>query len=228
MSNLVTQTDSAPPLVQLTRQGTICGSIETLEQLRLQFQQRHYFRLPQLIEPALLQVVQNQIEQGEFYERVHARIDSNKELCLRENAASTALLFLINDEKLFDIIQQLTECETIRCFDGRIYRANPGNGHHDSWHNDIGDDRLVGMSINLSREEYSGGVLQLRERESGETISEIENVRAGDAVVFRLARSLQHRISDVTGTAAKTAFAGWFKAQPHFSQLLAPLRGDRV
>jgi hypothetical protein len=220
MSNLVAPTNSAPPLVQLTRQGTICGSIETLSQLRLQFQQQHYFRLPKLIQPALLDVVQKQIDRGEFYERVHARIDSNKELCLRENAASTALLFLINDENFFEIIQQLTACETIRCFDGRIYRANPGNGHHDSWHNDFGDDRLVGLSINLSREEYSGGVLQLRERESGETISEITNVRPGDAVVFRLARSLQHRISEVTGKAPKTAFAGWFKAQPHFSQLL--------
>jgi len=220
MSNLQALTDSATAPVQLTRQGTICGSIETLAQLRLHFQQQHYFRLPQLIEPALLDVVQKQIERGEFYERVHARIDSNKELCLRENPATTALLFLINDEKLFEIIQQLTACETIRCFDGRIYRAAPGNGHHDSWHNDIGDDRLVGMSLNLSREEYSGGVLQLRERASGETVSEITNVRAGDAVVFRLARSLQHRISEVTGSASKTAFAGWFKAQPHFSQLL--------
>ena len=228
MSNLVAPSGSATPPVQLTRQGTICESIETLAQLRLQFQQQHYFRLPHLIEPALLDAVQKQIDHGEFYERVHTRIDSNKELCLRENAASAALIFLINDEKLFEIIQQLTECETIRCFDGRIYRANPGNGHHDSWHNDIGDDRLVGMSINLSREEYTGGVLQLRERESGETISEIENVRAGDAVVFRLARSLQHRISEVTGNAPKTAFAGWFKAQPHFSQLLAPRSGDRV
>src|SRR6185503_19153695 len=92
MSNVVAPTDSAPPSVQLTRQGTICGSIETLAELRLQFQQQHYFRLPQLIEPALLDVIQEQIEQGEFYERVHTRIDSNKELCLRENAASTALL----------------------------------------------------------------------------------------------------------------------------------------
>jgi len=220
MSNLVAQTDSAPPLVQLTRQGTICGSSETLAQLRIQFEQQHYFRLPQLIEPALLDVVQKQIDGGEFYERVHACIGSNKELCLRENAASGALLFLINDEKLFEIIQQLTECETIRCFDGRIYRANPGHGHYDSWHNDIGDDRLVGLSINLGREEYSGGVLQLRGSDSEETVSEIANVRAGDAVVFRLARSLQHRISEVTGSTSKTAFAGWFKAQPHFSQLL--------
>ncbi|HEY6230065.1 MAG TPA: 2OG-Fe(II) oxygenase [Pyrinomonadaceae bacterium] len=218
MSDLLAPIDTRPPLVQLTRQGTICGSSETLAQLRVQFSQQHYFRLPQLLEAELLDVVQKQIDSGEFYERVHEEIDSNKELCLRQNAASDALLFLINDEKLFEIIQQITGCGPIRCFDGRIYRANPGNGHHDSWHNDVGDDRLVGLTLNLAREEYSGGVLQLRERESGETIGEIANVRAGDAVVFRLARNLQHRISEVTGNAPKTAFAGWFKAQPHFSQ----------
>jgi hypothetical protein len=226
MSSVLAETN--PPIVQLTRQGTVvCGSGDTLEQLRSQFEAQHYFRLPQLIEPALLDLIQQQIDSGQFYEKVHERIDSNKELCLLENAASGALLFLVNDEKLFQLIQQITRCARVRFFDGRIYRANPDNGHHDSWHNDIGEDRLVGMTVNLSRAEYEGGVLQLRDRESRATIGEIPNVRAGDAVVFRLASSLQHRITEVKGKASKTAFAGWFRAQPDSSILkLATLRAS--
>ena len=226
MSSLVAE--PTQPIVQLTRQGTVfCGSSEGLEQLRSQFEGQHYCRLPQLIEPALLELIQRQIDSGQFYEKVHERIDSNKELCLLENAASGALLFLVNDEKLFELIQQITSCERVRCFDGRIYRASPDNGHHDAWHNDIGEDRLVGMTVNLSRDEYAGGVLQLRERESGAPVIEIPNVRAGDAVVFRLASSLQHRITEVQGQASKTAFAGWFRSQPDFSPLLKqnPERG---
>jgi hypothetical protein len=191
-----------------------------LQDLRSQFQGVHYFRLPGLLEPTLLRLIQHQIEDARFGERVHDGIDSNKELCMAENAAIRALLFLMNDEKFFEFIQFVTRCEHIRCFDGRVYRVNPNSGHHDSWHNDLGEDRLVGLTINLSPVAYSGGVLQIRERESQTVVSEVENLREGDAVVFRLRNDLQHRITDIEGATAKTAFAGWFMSQPDFSSLL--------
>jgi hypothetical protein len=208
-------------VVRLTRQGTVLsGSQEQLQELREQFQSSHYFRLPQLLDPDLRELIQQQIDSAQFRERVHDRIDSNKELCMSENAAIGALLFLMNDERLFEIVQSLTSCGEIRCFDGRVYRVNPNNEHHDSWHNDVGDHRLVGMTVNLSREAYTGGLLQIRDRESQVVVSEIANAGVGDAVVFRLRNDLQHRITNVEGESSKTAFAGWFKAQPNFSTLL--------
>ena len=208
-------------MIQVTRQGTeSSSSAEALEKLRAQFERQHYFLLPGLLEPGLLALIQRQIDRGEFRERVHERIDSNKELCLTANAGVGALLFLMNDETLFRIIQDVTRCDRIRSFEGRVYRVNPGAGHHDAWHNDIGEDRLVGMSINLSREVYSGGVLQIRERESEEVVSEAVNTGAGDAVIFRLAREFQHRITEVEGSNSKSAFAGWFRAQPDSLSLL--------
>ena len=208
-------------MIQVTRQGTeSSSSAEALEGLRAQFERRHYFLLPGLLEPGLLALIQRQIDRGEFRERVHERIDSNMELCLTANPGVGALLFLVNDETLFQIIQDVTRCARIRSFEGRVYRVNPGAGHHDAWHNDIGEDRLVGMSINLSREIYSGGMLQIRERESGEILSEAANVGPGDAVVFRLSGDFQHRITEVEGSASKTAFAGWFRAQPDSLSLL--------
>ena len=218
-------------MIRLTRQGTIfSGSADKLEELRIQFARRHYFHLPHVLQPELLHLIQQQIDRGEFRERVHEDIGSNKELCMAENAAIGALLFLMNDERLFQIIQGITECAQIRCFDGRVYRVDPGKGHHDSWHNDIGEDRLVGLSINLSREAYTGGVLQIRDCESQEIVSETANTGLGDAIVFRLSSGLQHRITGVEGKASKTAFAGWFKAQPDFSSLLKqsyPKREER-
>ena len=208
-------------MIQVTRRGTeLSSSTEVLGALRDQFERRHYFVLPGLLESELLDLIQRQIDRGEFRERVHERIDSNKELCLTESAAFGALLFLMNDEKLFQLIQDITQCARIDCFEGRVYRVNPGDGHHDSWHNDIGEGRVVGMSLNLSREVYSGGVLQIRNRESEAVISEAANTGSGDAVVFRLSRDLQHRITEVEGSASKTAFAGWFRAQPNVSSAL--------
>ncbi|MGH9872170.1 MAG: 2OG-Fe(II) oxygenase [Pyrinomonadaceae bacterium] len=208
-------------MIQVTRRGTeFSGSTEALEDLRAQFEQRHYFLLPGLVETGLLDLIQRQIDRGEFRERVHEHIDSNKELCLTASPAFGALLFLMNDEKFFQIIQDLTQCDRIHSFEGRVYRVNAGEGHHDSWHNDIGENRLVGMSINLSRDIYSGGVLQIRDRESGELVSEAANTGSGDAVIFRLSRDFQHRITEVEGSVSKTAFAGWFKAQPDASSSL--------
>lgn len=207
--------------IQIEKSGVVYSALaEDLGALRAQFDRQHYLRFDDLLGPELLDFIQLEIDQSEFYERVHEGIGSNKELCMTSNTAFAALQFLMNDQRLFQVIQSVTQCDQIGCFQGRVYRVNPGSGHHDSWHNDIGEQRLVGMSINLSRELYSGGRLQIRDHVSGEIVSEVAIAGIGDAVIFRLSDRLQHRITDVEGTASKTAFAGWFRAQPDFMSLL--------
>jgi hypothetical protein len=196
------------------------ASAEVLRQLRTDFAQQHYLKVPQLLSPDLLDFVQSQVEEAEFYERVHEGIGSNKELCMAQNTVFAALQFLVNDQKFFEFVQAATQCEQIGCFQGRVYRVSSSDGHHDSWHDDLGEDRLLGMSINLSKEVYAGGVLQLRDRASGTIVSEVSNAGRGDALIFRLSSGLQHRITQVAGRATKTAFAGWFRAQPDFVSLL--------
>ncbi len=207
--------------IQIGKSGVVYSSLaQDLDTLRAQFDRQHYLKFVELLGPEVLDFIQPKIEQGEFYERVHEGIGSNKELCMTSNTAFAALQFLMNDKKLFQIIQDVTQCDQIGCFQGRVYRVNVGSGHHDSWHDDIGEHRLVGMSINLSREAYSGGRLQIRDHVSGEIVSEVANAGIGDAIIFRLSDRFQHRITDVKGAASKTAFAGWFRAQPDFMSLL--------
>ncbi len=203
--------------LQIENSGAVCsGSAEDLRALRAQFAARHYLKLRGLLGPGLLDFLQTKVQQAEFYERVHDGIGPNSELCMKSNTPAAALLFLMNDKKLFQIIQDVTQCDPIGCFEGRVYRVDPGQGHHDSWHDDVGEHRLIGMSINLSSGVYKGGTLQIRDRASGEIVSEAPNAGIGDAVIFRLSDRLQHRITDVEGTASKTAFAGWFSSQPNF------------
>jgi hypothetical protein len=48
----------------------------------------------------------------------------------------------------------------------------------------------------------------------------VANTGPGDALLFRIARHLTHRVTPVDGTADKTAFAGWFRSEPEFIALL--------
>lgn len=211
--------------IQIGKSGLLFhGLDERLDDLRRQFDRDHYVRLPELLEPSLLSFIQTEIERGEFYERIHASIKSNKELCMKQNGAYGALLLFMNDEKVFELVQGITRCDRIGCFEGRVYRVIPGQGHHDAWHSDIAEERLVAMSINLSRAVYAGGTLQIRDRVSEGIISEAPNVGSGDAIIFRISPGLQHRITEVKGKAPKTAFAGWFKGKPDFLSLLKGVR----
>jgi hypothetical protein len=75
------------------------------------------------------------------------------------------------------------------------------------------------MSVNLGGD-YQGGVLQIRERDSQCICHQVTNTGPGDAIVFRLDPRLQHRITDVEGSTAKTAYAGWFRSQPDFAAVV--------
>ena len=202
-------------MIQLTRTGTVfSGSPGDLEQLRLRFDRQHWIRLPQLLEPGLLQLILYRIERADFSPLVHSGIGT--ELCMRDQINHGLLNFLANDPKLYAIVQQITGCSHIGSFHGRVYRMIPGGGHCDSWHDDMVDHRLVSLSLNLSSEVYAGGVLQMRDRKLGQIVVGVANTGSGDAILFRLSQHLEHRVTEVVGAVPKTAFAGWFQSQPDF------------
>jgi hypothetical protein len=70
------------------------------------------------------------------------------------------------------------------------------------------------MSLNLSTALFRGGHLQIQEADSQRMIHDVANVGMGDALFFRIDRSLRHRNTDLEGTAPKTAFTGWFLSRP--------------
>ncbi len=208
-------------MISINKQGSISlDSVENVEGLRLQFNREHCVCLRQLLAPELLEFIRQGLDKAEFQTRVHECIGSNAELCMTYNSTSSLLHLLLNNQRVFELIQSITQCGPIGCFLGRVYRVVPGCGHHDSWHSDLGDHRLVALSINLSREVYTGGILQIRERQAKQLIHEVANTGFGDAIVFRLAADLQHRLTEVGGRVPKTAFAGWFKSQPSFWSVL--------
>ena len=203
------------PILQI---GKSCLAVNgTIAPLRDAFSRQHYIRLPQFIEPSLLAIVANRIEQGEFVDRTHHGI--GKESCLVPGVATSALQFVFNDQRLLEVVGEIAGCGAVRSFDGRVYRMAPNTGHYDSWHSDAAEDRLVAVSVNLSREPYEGGVLEIRQASSTDQIEAVSNIGFGNAIMFRISPALRHRVTAVEGSEARTAYAGWFRSAPDFQDL---------
>jgi len=194
------------------------GSEGELAQLRERFDRDHCVRMDGFLDPELRERIIAGVEEASFYERSHG--DIGLEGCMEANSTLATLLLAANDERLFRVIREITGCGPIGCFDGRVYRLEPGGEHHDSWHSDMADNRMIAMSLNLSREPYAGGVLQIRKRDSEEIVHEEPSPDPGDAIFFRIDESLRHRVTAVGGEVARTAFAGWFKSSPSFADVL--------
>lgn len=79
------------------------------------------------------------------------------------------------------------------------------------------------MSINLGLP-FEGGVLQIARTDADELLAEVANTGPGDAVLFRIAPWLRHRVGSVTGDFSRTAYAGWFRSAPSYRDLWAARR----
>jgi hypothetical protein len=207
-------------VIQITRRQTVVPrSNRELTAVRERFQCDGHVKLAGLLEPSLLVAVLEAIDRTNFDRRIHDGI--GVEMCAPSGAVSGVLEFVLNDPDLFTAISEMTGCGPIGCFEGRVYRMVPATEHYDSWHSDVGQDRLLALSINLGREAFEGGVLQIRRADSLDILAEVENRTAGDAVLFRIDSMLRHRVGPVTGGAPRTAYAGWFRSRPDFRDLLA-------
>jgi hypothetical protein len=131
--------------------------------------------------------------------------------------------FVVNSEALFRFVEMTTGCDRIGCFVGRVFRGTAEMDDYDVWHDDVGRGRLAAMSVNLSNHPYQGGSLELRDAARG-SVTRVDNPRPGDAVLFRIATGLEHRITAITGSSPRTAFAGWFCSEPDVSRMFAARR----
>src|SRR2546423_5822552 len=166
-------------MLWLAKSGPVCtGSAEDLKRLRAEFDRQHLIHLPGFLEPKLLQLIQDTLERTTFQQRDQV---TGTELRTVDSTPYYALELLMNSPKLLRIMQQLTGCAAIACFNGRIYRRLPSPEYDQRWHNDVAaDGRLVAVSINLSRGVYDGGVLQIRRAGSQHVLCEAHNTGFGD------------------------------------------------
>ena len=205
-------------MLQISRSGVVfSGSDADIARARADFEKQDWFRLPAFLNQELLEIAEAQLGASQFEEKTASLY---RELTVADNALPFALLILLNNPRLFKLIEEITGCVHIGCFRGRIYRIVPGANHHVEWHTDLNGTRLIALSVNLTTEPYQGGVLSIRDAATEQISCELTNSGFGDAILFRIDQRLQHRVSDVEGTVAKTALAGWFESAPDYRTLL--------
>lgn len=190
-----------------------------LERAKEQFRRCHAVRLPGFLAPGFLAKILSQLKEATFAPKAHDGI--GHELVCWDSPATDTLLFVHNDPHLFRLITELSGVGPIGCFLGRIYRMTAESAHHEAWHSDVGAFRLMALSINISDEPYQGGTTILREQGRPETEQRLDNPTPGDAILFRIDPTLEHAITDVEPGPPKTAWAGWFRSEPSFLDVLA-------
>jgi hypothetical protein len=209
-------------MVQLARCGFV--SHADIPALRAQFDTENCLCLRDLIHPELRPLLAAKLGDAQFATKHYDTVGD--EFRMAPNLASGALQLMLNDEAVFSWVRRVTGCAPIGCFNGRIYRMTPGQGHSFAWHDDCPakGNRLITLSIDLSATPYSGGTLEIRRTDSKEIVFRASRLNWGDALLFPISRSLEHRVTPVEGADPKIAFAGWFQKEPVFSAAL----NDRV
>lgn len=216
---------SNAPLLALTPNGIeVVGSGRAFARARAVYARENAVLLPRFLEPRLLAIIREQIARGRFRRVIHKGFGSDQ--FLARHKATAALIFLLDDPRVFAEIRRITGCSPLRSVSASIRRAIAGKGKSLSWHDDNMEERRAAISINLSPRPYRGGSLQIRRKRDGQIVKEIANVGAGDAVLFRVSAALEHRNTEVIGPNHKIAFSGWFRSASLFDRALAARLGN--
>jgi hypothetical protein len=191
--------------IRLSGNGVVNSADTTA--LELEFKRTRTFRIPGLMQNDVLDSLLDRLDRCVWTVREHKKI--GVEGAPEDPVVAFSLNFLANRPEFLETIRRITGIQEIKAFKGRIYRLADST-HYDSWHTDGAGGRLVGMSVNLGRTPYAGGVFRLREIDSDGILCELPNTGTGDAIFFQISEKLEHMVTAIEGTIPKTAFAGWF------------------
>lgn len=190
-----------------------------IELYKTEYAETHCVFLPGFLKGALRDSFLNKIATADFYTKFESHSDNQfgKVTVLgMKDPILFSFLFMMNNQQLFKQLQQITGCETIGNFTGRIHRSEAGEDHEIHWHGDNSDNRLIAITLNLGHDKFSGGKFQIRKKGTENIIREFGQTEAGDAFIFQIDPSLQHRLTTVED-GRRTVGVGWFRSQPDFN-----------
>ena len=195
-------------MIRVGRKGLQSGpSAGECRTLTKNFREHNVIRLPRFFSRELRDQLAREFA-GAASKRVRDAGGSESELC--DSPVTAAVIFLLNERRLLDAVERVTGLKRLRAFVGRVYRLEPAHRDAMGWHSDALKKRRVALSINLGAKRYTGGTLEFRDARTKRPLGSAPNRGFGNAVLFRVTRMIEHRVTPVTGRHPKIAFAGWF------------------
>jgi hypothetical protein len=177
-------------------------------------------RLPGFLTPPILKPLLEWVDTARFAEQNEVssagRVFGTTLLAPETERAVFLLHFILNRPALFRVVEQIGGCPRLASFLGRLHRTTAGADQHIEWHHDAVQMRTLGICINLSTCPYSGGVFQVRDPNL-ELCAEVGHATPGDAFLFRVSRSWEHRLTPVQ-SGFRTVGVGWFRTAPDWRE----------
>ncbi len=205
-------------MIQLT-QTSVLSDPEDIPRLNAEFAATGCARLPGFLAPPILKHLLIWLEQAQFEERNevgHGEVFGTTLFVPETDRAWFLLQFIMNKPDLFDLVGRITGCPRTGNFIGRLHRTTAASHQHIDWHHDAVEARTLGICVNLSTEEYTGGVLQIRDPDR-QMRAEVGRAAPGDAFLFRIDADWQHRLTRVE-SGRRTVGVGWFRTQPEWRE----------
>jgi hypothetical protein len=186
---------------------------DELNALRAQFARCGGIHLPGLLSPRVSDAVSRRCGLSTFSPRDLGPLGI--QLRCVDATMEIAVTLALNRSPLLRLLECVTDRSPIRSITGHIARLAPGTHQQLTWHDDENDaERMLGLSVHLGSDPYQGGLFQLRTKHDRQIRWDIGNTGPGDAIIFTVAPAFEHRVTPVTGTVARTVFAGWAMASP--------------
>jgi hypothetical protein len=204
-------------MIQLTNKELLFDEAQIQEAQR-EFTDTNCVFLPQFLTQTVHTRLLKKLEATRFLTKFEGKSDAEfgKVLFVPPDEPVIFMFHLLmNNLNLFELIRRITKCSQIGNFSGRIHRSQSGGKHEIDWHGDNADFRLVGLTLNLGTERFTGGEFQLREKNSEKILRKIGQTEAGDAFIFRISPDLQHCLTALNA-GTRTVGVGWFRAEPDF------------
>ena len=124
--------------------------------------------------------------------------------------AGNAIALMLRRQPLFDWLEQVTGCATIRTIEGRVVETRVAPDDQLRWHNDIQPGRVLAVTIALGTKPYSGGDFEMRRAGSMLPLINFRHDRPGTALIFEVSPLNEHRLTPLTAGGPRRVFAGWF------------------
>lgn len=202
-----------PPPVQIGRIRT--EVMASPVDYRDEFARRGSLYLTNFLTPDMLGTVRRICRAATFVPKATALLGSMEVEWPRR--AGLAVSIALSQPTLLRWLEEATGCGPIERADGRIAQGRPGQPHQLDWHDDqVDPTRRLAITINLTEDDYEGGLFALRSRESGLILTSHRHDRLGAALIFEVSDRFEHRILPVTAGGPRRVYTGWFYAPaPH-------------